>query len=323
MDTTYETNLLREFNNFLSERKYEAAHQFIITHNDLQSMKLLNNFGWFYMNIGTAGAAENSLWYKRYDKAEECFRKGIRFASEQNSHFIYSNYGEALMNLGKYREAQNILLKSTEFSESIVNQNNLSCCLYHNSLYAEAEKQMEKAVTKIQRINVFELINKLRFSLNNMSIFIILYNLACIKSKLNKIDDIKIILNVLLNYQNCHLIDIDDIDIMDILCIAYMCKEYSTVVRLFPKSNYAIDEICFGIYVSSMLHIDQSPESFYNGVTEDYREELSNMRSESAKKELEDRLKKIEEVYESLMFNNNSAFNIFPRPIKGNYLFFE
>lgn len=54
MDTKYEIRLLQKFNDILSQREYEAAYQFIITHNDIQSMKLLNNFGWFYMNIGTA-----------------------------------------------------------------------------------------------------------------------------------------------------------------------------------------------------------------------------------------------------------------------------
>ena len=58
------------------------------------------------------------------------FRKGITFALEQNSHFIYSNYGEVLMRMGKYDEAQKFLLKSIELSKSIVNQNNFSCCLY-------------------------------------------------------------------------------------------------------------------------------------------------------------------------------------------------
>ena len=163
------------------------------------------------------------------------FRKGITFALEQNSHFIYSNYGEVLMRMGKYDEAQKFLLKSIELSKSIVNQNNFSCCLYYNNFYEEAEKQLEEAVKKIRKINVFELKDKLSFSLNNMSIFIILYNLACIKVKLNKLYDIKIILNTLLKYYNYDLIDMDDVDIMDILCIAYICGEYRTVVELFPK----------------------------------------------------------------------------------------
>lgn len=72
-----------------------------------------------------------------------------------------------------------------------------------------------------------------------------------------------------------------------------------------------------------MLHLEQSPESFYNSVIDDYREELSNTRNEYRKKELEDKLGKFKSIYNRLLVNNNSSSDISPKPIKGNCVFFE
>lgn len=312
-----EAEVLNEFSNLLNMRNNEQARilleQFSEKYN---SAKVLNNLGWFYMHIGTCCG---DAMKPDYLKAVEYLKRAAKMSD--NIHQPYTNLGYAYTKLKKYDDAQNALINSVNIEHSIINQNNLAYCLYKNGLYVEAEGIIDILLNEIKNMNIFEIVKKSKYSLNNLCIFVLLYNEVCIKAKLQKYNEIDQTMIELLDCYKMNLIDISDVDILDIIFLYYISGNYEMVVKLFPEQGYSIDEKSFIVYMISLLKQGIEPKQYYEKIISDIKSESEDF-STLAKVKYQDRINNMANIYKLLLKGKYPDINIYPHEIESNYIFF-
>lgn len=315
-----EFEVLRNFHMLIQERKNEEAYNFITKYcKEYPSMKLFNNAGWFLMRIGER--QENGLMKKNYHKAIEFLITAIKIL--ETSHYPFSNLGEACIQLRDYGTAKHILEKSVQIEHSIVNQNNLAYVLFQSKEYKEAEIQIDLLFNELSNISILDFVKKNMYSLNNITFFAILYNLVCIKNVLKKHTEADTILDMLLEYYYCNLIDICDIDVIDIIELCYIRKRYDIIVSLLPKSNYDINEKSFMICADSLLKMNMDLDSFYNNIINELNEELNDIEDEYYLKKIKNKADNIKKIYNKLKNHEKCSIYLDLKFLEGNYVFYR
>lgn len=269
--------------------------------------KALNNLAWYYFNVAIKGCSreQETEWIER---AVSLLEKALQV--DKNSFYIYENLGEANFDIKNLEAAQEYFRQACMIAsdKNYIALNNLSVVCFELKKHTEAESMLAKALSSIIPMNI-ELNNNIAAQLNSIEGFKIMYNYAISLCFTEQHEKCRKYADYILDCYTNDMISIDDVDLLDIVELYYLLRDYKKVIEIFPENGYDIFSKFFGLYVSSCFQLQQSSSDFYNELVEELQEQcgcyennqyITEENKRCLIKNLQSRMKDFEIIYQKI-----------------------